>query len=136
MIQSYANGVMYFFCNASYRLTRIKHPLPPTKNILLFKYFKLKIGFQNGSVFWDDEDSNNSNLYGGILPSGVYNWDTRINYCCRNGNLSILTSNFPYLVISLWLNLSLEGVGCFKSFKIFDLFKKRYILYVSCFEII
>ena len=49
---------------------------------LLFKLYN-SIGFQTGSVFWDDEDDNNANGYGGVLPSGDFGRNTRINYCCR-----------------------------------------------------
>ncbi|XP_048741867.1 uncharacterized protein LOC125655580 [Ostrea edulis] len=40
-------------------------------------------GFENGSIFWDDENDNNKNSAGGILPSGQFKQDTLINYCCR-----------------------------------------------------
>ncbi|XP_048731678.2 uncharacterized protein LOC125648717 [Ostrea edulis] len=40
-------------------------------------------GFENGSIFWDDENDNNNNSVGGVLPSGQYGNDTMINYCCR-----------------------------------------------------
>lgn len=41
------------------------------------------IGFSSGSVYWDDEDTYNMNGKGGYLPSGSFDSDTRINYCCR-----------------------------------------------------
>ncbi|XP_048731677.2 uncharacterized protein LOC125648716 [Ostrea edulis] len=41
-------------------------------------------GFQSGYVFWDDEDSNNKNSVGGELPSGGFDRNTRIDYCCRD----------------------------------------------------
>ncbi|XP_061178869.1 uncharacterized protein LOC133187488 [Saccostrea echinata] len=40
-------------------------------------------GFKSGSIHWDDEDSRNKNSLGGTLPSGSYNKNTRIEYCCR-----------------------------------------------------
>lgn len=40
-------------------------------------------GFHESSVYWDDEDSNNANSHHGTLPSGVYDKNTRIYYCCR-----------------------------------------------------
>ncbi|XP_056001799.1 uncharacterized protein LOC130048773 [Ostrea edulis] len=40
--------------------------------------------FQSGYVIWDDEDSNNENSKGGELPSGSFDWNTRIDYCCRS----------------------------------------------------
>ncbi|XP_077866363.1 uncharacterized protein LOC144354100 [Saccoglossus kowalevskii] len=40
-------------------------------------------GFNQGNVFWDDEDTFNGNTASGTLPDGTYNSDTRINFCCR-----------------------------------------------------
>ncbi|XP_055999398.1 uncharacterized protein LOC130047826 [Ostrea edulis] len=40
--------------------------------------------FQSGSIHWDDENSGNENTAGGELPSGNFNSNTRIDYCCRN----------------------------------------------------
>ncbi|XP_061179439.1 uncharacterized protein LOC133188066 [Saccostrea echinata] len=40
-------------------------------------------GFLSGSLYWDDDDSRNKNSYGGVLPSGYYDRNTRIDYCCR-----------------------------------------------------
>ena len=37
-----------------------------------------------GSVRWDDEDFGNVNQHGGILPEGVYDSNTKINYCCQS----------------------------------------------------
>ncbi|XP_078309519.1 uncharacterized protein LOC111109937 [Crassostrea virginica] len=42
-----------------------------------------KSGFQDGNVYWDDEDDNNANKYGGELPSGEFRRNTKIDYCCR-----------------------------------------------------
>ena len=41
-------------------------------------------GFDRGSVYWDDEDSNNKNKISGIVPDGSYGSNTRIYYCCRD----------------------------------------------------
>lgn len=46
-------------------------------------HFDANIGFLESSVYWDDEDSNNANSHHGTLPSGVYDKNTRIYYCCR-----------------------------------------------------
>ena len=41
----------------------------------------------NGTVKWDDENTNNVNVREGQLPDGIYDKDTTINYCCQtNGN--------------------------------------------------
>ncbi|XP_071478967.1 uncharacterized protein [Diadema antillarum] len=41
-------------------------------------------GFTEGSIFWDDEDDQNSNSRRGVLPDGNYDTNTRLEYCCRN----------------------------------------------------
>ncbi|XP_071798869.1 uncharacterized protein [Asterias amurensis] len=59
----------------------------------------------SGFIFWDDEDSNNHNEVQGTVPSGVYDQDTRIDYCCMTDGdvsqpISLPTQNpfylFPY----------------------------------------
>jgi len=49
----------------------------------IFKQEDCPTGFQEGYVFWDDEDNKNMNKKGGTLPDGVYDKDTLIYYCCR-----------------------------------------------------
>ena len=41
-------------------------------------------GFSSGYVYWDDEDSGNINGLMHPLPSGEYNRNTRIDFCCRS----------------------------------------------------
>ena len=41
-------------------------------------------GFRCGYLFWDDEDSSNSNGVSGELPRGIYNRNTMIYYGCRD----------------------------------------------------
>lgn len=41
-------------------------------------------GFSSGSIYWDDEDTDNMNGEGGYVPSGSYSGNTRMYYCCRN----------------------------------------------------
>ncbi|XP_078341698.1 uncharacterized protein LOC111106034 isoform X2 [Crassostrea virginica] len=60
-------------------------------------------GFLTGSVFWDDEDGNNENSYDGVLPSGKFDRNTRIDYCCREDgrydtNIQLPTSQPFYLL--------------------------------------
>ena len=58
------------------------------------------LGMSSGSVFWDDENDNNDNSVNGTVPSGVYDEDTLIHYCCMtNGDTSdpiTLPSNRPF----------------------------------------
>ena len=37
----------------------------------------------NGSIKWDDEDTDNKNKYNGSVPDGSYKSDTLIKYCCQ-----------------------------------------------------
>ncbi|XP_035696814.1 deleted in malignant brain tumors 1 protein-like [Branchiostoma floridae] len=56
----------------------------PSGSYCIFKRDGCPSGFQNGEVFWDDEDSFNGNRVSGQLPHGHYNHNTLIRYCCRN----------------------------------------------------
>jgi len=50
----------------------------------MFHYKRLYlVGFAEGYVKWDDEDSLNKNDWQGVLPDGVYDEDTLQRYCCR-----------------------------------------------------
>ncbi len=51
---------------------------------------------EEGWVYWDDEDLGNSNSYSGAVPTGVYNTNTKIYYCCRTDGR---TANAIYLPI-------------------------------------
>ena len=41
-------------------------------------------GFTEGVVFWDDENYYSYSITGRVVPSGKYDCDTRIYYCCRS----------------------------------------------------
>ncbi|XP_072014749.1 uncharacterized protein [Amphiura filiformis] len=47
-----------------------------------------------GAVYWDDENDNNMNSYSGELPDGIYDTNTRIEFCCQTSGH---TSNPIYL---------------------------------------
>ncbi|XP_033112976.1 uncharacterized protein LOC117113674 [Anneissia japonica] len=40
-------------------------------------------GMTSGWIYWDDEDSKNKNSLSSSVPSGVYDTNTKIDYCCR-----------------------------------------------------
>ena len=40
-------------------------------------------GFSEGFVKWDDDDTDNGNAHGGVVPDGEYGADTKLFYCCR-----------------------------------------------------
>ena len=41
-------------------------------------------GFEEGSIFWDDENDDNENYAFGDLPDGTFDSNTLIKYCCRS----------------------------------------------------
>ena len=59
-------------------------------------------------MFWDDDDvdgsSMNNNNKGGTLPDGIYNHNTKINFCCRtDGRKShpvLLPTQDPFLLLA------------------------------------
>ena len=76
-----------------------------------------------GFVRWDDEDNNNSNAKGGVLPGGSYGLDTEIRFCCRtDGNKSnpiSLPTKTPFFLLAYesakcqmvkWATASLEWI--------------------------
>ena len=52
-------------------------------------------GFSEGTVGWDDEDSNNRNSKNGSLPDGTYGKDTYIDYCCRSDGSTYTAIDLP-----------------------------------------
>ena len=58
----------------------------------------------SGSVFWDDEDTGNTNSVNGTVPSGVYDQDTLIHFCCMtSGDASApitLPSHSPFYLFA------------------------------------
>ncbi|XP_053406245.1 uncharacterized protein LOC123545505 isoform X2 [Mercenaria mercenaria] len=56
----------------------------PAGDYCIFMYKHCPLGFSEGFVQWDDEDTNNENAHGGYLPDGSYGSDIRMKYCCRS----------------------------------------------------
>ena len=52
-------------------------------------------GFSSGSVYWDDEDTQNVNSFSGTLPDGDYNKNTRIYFCCRSDGSTSTAITLP-----------------------------------------
>ena len=59
---------------------------------------------ESGYVYWDDDDNGNLNNKGGTLPSGVYDGDTNIEFCCKtNGDKNdpiLLPSKSPFFLLA------------------------------------
>ena len=65
---------------------------------------KCPTGLTQGFVYWDDDYFNNLNDKGGILPSGGYDKNTRIEFCCRtDGNKNepiLLPTKTPFFLLA------------------------------------
>lgn len=60
-------------------------------------------GFQDGYIYWDDEDNENENWSSGELPDGYYDRNTKIYYCCRDDghatNAIYLPTDTPFVLL-------------------------------------
>ena len=78
----------------------------------------------SGDVFWDDEDTWNSNSFGGTLPDGTYNTNTWMYFCCKTcGDKDkpiLLPSKSPFFLLAYnstkcqmvkWAVASLEWIS-------------------------
>ncbi|KAK3774402.1 hypothetical protein RRG08_012797 [Elysia crispata] len=61
----------------------------------MFLIFVVTVGFLKGWLYWNDEDMSNANDHGGYLPDGVYNENTKVEYCCRNDSLPTIPISLP-----------------------------------------
>ncbi|CAH1232650.1 Hypp485 [Branchiostoma lanceolatum] len=74
----------------------------PAGNYCIFKKGNCPAGecFQWGKLKWDDEDDDNQNHASGVLPDGIYNRNTEIQYCCRGDGSAttpiVLPSRRPF----------------------------------------
>lgn len=81
---TFGNDFEFWYC------TKDDHRIPTYGNWPKGNYCILRSssscpsGFYHGYLKWDDEDVANTNDYGGVLPSGIFDKDTKINYCCRS----------------------------------------------------
>ena len=80
-------------------------------------------GFNDGFVYWDDNNFLNKNRQSGILPDGVYGSNTTIEFCCRiDGDRNkpvVLPTKKPFFLLAYklpscqivkWAVLSLEWI--------------------------
>ena len=68
-------------------------------------------GFEEGYVFWDDEDNNNDDYVSGSVPYSIVGNNARLYYCCRSdGSISTpitLPTGTPFYLLqksSGWLS--------------------------------
>lgn len=61
------------------------------------------LGFSEGYIYWDDEDTKNENGVSGQLPDGSYGRNTLIYYCCRDDghatNAIYLPTDTPFVLL-------------------------------------
>ena len=50
---------------------------------------------KSGQIKWDDEDTGNTNNFGGSLPDGTFDDDTIIKYCCQDQGLWTKSIQLP-----------------------------------------
>ena len=50
---------------------------------------------ESAFIQWDDEDTDNRNLFSGQLPDGSYGRNTKIEYCCRTDGNATNAINLP-----------------------------------------
>ena len=51
----------------------------------MYLKYQCPSGMKSGAIKWDDEDTSNNNMHGGILPNGTFNrHETLIEYCCQD----------------------------------------------------
>ncbi|CAH1789708.1 unnamed protein product [Owenia fusiformis] len=55
----------------------------PAGSYCIFKKSSCPSGFTEGSKTIADDDIDNNNAYGGVLPDGTYNSITKYKFCCR-----------------------------------------------------
>ena len=58
------------------------HSWPPGKYCIYKRGPTCPDGLSEGFVIWDDENTDNQNDKGGVLPEGQYTEDTKIYFCC------------------------------------------------------
>lgn len=81
---SFGRNMKFYYCTKNPNIG-MNGGLWPGGNYCILQHGEsCPVGFQPGSVYWDDEDSRNGNSHGGVLPTGSYGRNTKINYCCRD----------------------------------------------------
>ncbi|XP_052777849.1 uncharacterized protein LOC128215177 [Mya arenaria] len=54
----------------------------PQGDYCVLKHGNCPTDFTEGYVQFDDDDTDNGNAHGGVMPDGTYGSDTRLNFCC------------------------------------------------------
>ncbi|CAC5410107.1 unnamed protein product [Mytilus coruscus] len=85
---SFGRNMKFHYCTKDEHVISGHYNWPRGNYCILRQGISCPPGFRTGSILWDDEDNRNSNALGGVLPSGSYDRNTLINYCCRSDGLA------------------------------------------------
>ncbi|XP_074610957.1 uncharacterized protein LOC141865538 isoform X2 [Acropora palmata] len=96
------------FCIKTEAATNAGNMAWPPGQYCIYKRDRCPSGLKEGFVRWDDDDvdgsSLNKNDKGGTLPEGIYDQNTKINFCCRtDGRKShpvLLPTRDPFLLLA------------------------------------
>ncbi|XP_067027270.1 uncharacterized protein [Acropora muricata] len=76
----------------------------PSGQYCIYKKERCPEGLNYGFVYWDDDNFWNKNSKTGTLPDGVYNRNTKIEFCCRtDGNKNkpvVLPTSRPFFLLA------------------------------------
>ncbi|XP_041461258.1 uncharacterized protein LOC121412532 [Lytechinus variegatus] len=67
----------------------------PAGDYCIYKKLACPSGFQEGYIYWDDEDSGNANSQSGTLSDGDYDNNTKYKFCCRDDGVVSQAINLP-----------------------------------------
>eukprot|EP00105_Crassostrea_gigas_P032444 XP_011455453.1 PREDICTED: uncharacterized protein LOC105347874 [Crassostrea gigas] len=100
---SFGRNFKFYYCTRNANEQSITNKWPSGNYCILRHGGSCPSGFQTSIVSWDDEDDQNQNSHGGTLPSGLFDNNTRIYYCCRNdGSYSkqiLLPTSHPFYLL-------------------------------------
>ena len=82
-LTSFGRNLGWGFCCKTHN-TLVQKSWPKGSYCIFRKGGSCPRSFDQGSIFWDDEDVDNGNTYSGSVPDGHYDRNTRIYFCCRN----------------------------------------------------
>eukprot|EP00105_Crassostrea_gigas_P033714 XP_011457183.1 PREDICTED: uncharacterized protein LOC105349191 [Crassostrea gigas] len=100
---TFGRNMKFYYCTKDPN-TGMNGGLWPAGNYCILQHgLSCPMGFQPGTVHWDDEDSRNKNSDGGVLPTGSYGRNTVINYCCREDGsytkMILLPTSQPFYLL-------------------------------------
>ena len=95
---SVSNDVLQYFCIKNETFTFLNRPSWPAGQYCIYrKGTSCPAGMYSGSLLLDNENANgtNKNSHNGSLPTGVYNQDTKIFFCCQTSGLYNVAIQLP-----------------------------------------